>query len=242
MVFNEKYTKILELATAQDEEFKSVLNQIIKMLNEQEKATLAASEGFKKTHLIEGDGEPFSREIDFEHYGRTYPDDDGVYFEESNLQIEDVNVEVVEKDGKKSYTPKVIEIGNAGNLIASLKKSYSLNLVDFTREWVDSLETFNSLDDYNAKCNGDDGIVATDIMVLDVLDYAENGAEINSKTYSLDVVKILDNYYLNYSRTSDLTNDNGEYEITEEKNKFIPITKEELYALADLNCELKDSL
>ena len=214
------------------------------MLNEQEKANLTASKRVKKTHLIETEGEPFLREVSFEHYGRSYPDIGGVYFDESTLEIEDVNAQVVEKDGKKTYLPKVVEVGPFGHFTKSIKKYFSLNLVDFTREWVDSLETFDSIDDYNAQCNGDvaPGVIATDIMVLDVLDYAESEdyLTINSKTYSANVVKILDNYYLNYSRMSDFTNENGESEVAEEEDKFIPITKEELYAIADLNCDLVD--
>ena len=114
-------------------------------------------------------------------------------------------------------------------------------MVNFTKEWIDGLETFNSIDDYNEKCNSDEGVVATDIVRLDVTEYDEQGLVTTSKTYSIDVIKILNNYYLEYQRTKDAVDNFNEDLILEQEN-LIPIAKEELYAITDLECKLEDNL
>ena len=101
MVFNEKYTKILELAAAQDEEFKAVLNQIIKQLRDDEKACVNRGQEFLTTHLIQNEGEPFLRGVEFGNYKREYGNDesDSLTLDESCLEINDY-VTILEKQGQ----------------------------------------------------------------------------------------------------------------------------------------------
>ena len=150
--------------------------------------------------------------------GVEYGDEEnGIQFETNYRKYNKVQI-------SESYL--IVETGNI---------RFSLDLVNFSEEWLKNLIEYDSCEQY------EDGGLASDILTLDTFYYKdENRLDddlLVSKTYGLSVVKTKDGYKLSYGRVRD--DESNDFDGEVEQDIVTDITLKELKVIAELDCPLE---